>query len=80
MIPFNTNDLLTELDRNKPMKVYEVEQYLQCDVKVVYLVEAPTMETALAIASRNDNPTSVEGMKYELLSDRETTATSVQVI
>jgi hypothetical protein len=53
------------------MAKFKVEQVVQCEVRVWYVVNAPTHQEALAIVSKNDCPTSgsIAGTDYEIISD-----------
>ena len=55
------------------MAKFNVEQVVQCEVRVWYVVNAPSHQEALAIVSNNDCPTSrsIEGTDYEIISDGE---------
>lgn len=57
---------------------YEVEQLVNCQVRVKYTITAITHEHALAIVANNNVPTSVDGCDYEIVSDINTESTIVK--
>jgi hypothetical protein len=51
-----------------------------CEVKVWYVIDAPTHHLAIETVANNPSPTTVSGSDYEIVSDKAITFTMVEAI
>jgi hypothetical protein len=63
------------------MRKFKVEQLVQCEVNVWFIVEAETLEDALNdVENSFTAPTSIPGCDYEVVSDGDILSTTIQEI
>jgi len=60
------------------MAKFKVNQIVMCEVRVWYVVDAPTHSEALALVASRRCPTSEDGADYEITSDTAITYTKVE--
>jgi hypothetical protein len=60
------------------MAKFKVNQIVMCEVRVWYVVDAPTHSEALDMVAKKRCPTSEAGADYEITSDTAITYTKVE--